>query len=130
MHPLKEFERVVGDHPGDQAQVEGLGLRLDGGPDRLDVLDHAARPQGMYTIALRATTHPGARVARQALELVGDVVIALRNSSTAHEIRAGLRKRILEIYDRGAPCYVLAHSLGSIYAFDVLNALIRDDLNQ
>lgn len=61
------------------------------------------------------------------LEVVADVVISLKNGSTATSIRAGLSKRILECYKKGQPCYVVAHSLGSIYALDVINELIAGD---
>jgi hypothetical protein len=58
------------------------------------------------------------------LEMVGDVVISLENGATANSIRKGLRQKILEIFAAGNPCYIVAHSLGTIYTFDVLNALI------
>lgn len=60
------------------------------------------------------------------IEMVGDVVISLENGKTAQYIREGMRKKILEIYTAGNPCYIVAHSLGTIYAFDVLNSLIGD----
>ncbi len=65
-------------------------------------------------------------VAEKALDLVGDVVTAKLDTSTAHEIRQGLRQRILDIYEEGNPCYLVAHSLGTIYAFDVVNELMRE----
>ena len=60
------------------------------------------------------------------LEMVGDVVISLENGATAEIIRQGLRQKILEIFAAGNPCYIVAHSLGTIYTFDVLNALVAD----
>ena len=69
----------------------------------------------------------GKALASAAIDLVGDVVIALRNRGPAAEIRAGLRQAILDIFAQGAPCYIVAHSLGSIYALDVINRLIRED---
>ncbi len=60
------------------------------------------------------------------IEIVGDVVISLENGKTAQYIREGMRQKILEIYAAGNPCYIVAHSLGTIYAFDVLNSLIGD----
>jgi hypothetical protein len=60
------------------------------------------------------------------LEMVGDVVISLENGATAEIIRQGLRQKILEIFAAGNPCYIVAHSLGTIYTFDVLNSLIAD----
>lgn len=67
-------------------------------------------------------------IAEQAIDLtidvVGDVVIALHDGSTAYTIRQGLVNRIVEIYDEGNPLYLVAHSLGTIYAFDAVNQLI------
>ena len=68
----------------------------------------------------------GQAVGDAVLEMVGDVVISLENGATAENIRDGLRRKILEIFAAGNPCYILAHSLGTIYTFDVLNALIAD----
>ena len=69
---------------------------------------------------------PVSKVAlRAALDIIGDVVINLSNGSTAHRIRKGLKDRILQIYAQEEPLFIVAHSLGSIYAFDVINALIK-----
>ena len=62
-----------------------------------------------------------------AVDIVGDVVIALQDGSTAAAIRQGLVDRIEETYEEGNPLYLLAHSLGSIYAFDAVNQLLDDD---
>lgn len=59
-----------------------------------------------------------------AIDLVGDVLINLKAGSTAQKIRQGLIKRILGIYEEGNPLYLVAHSLGSIYAFDAVKELI------
>lgn len=69
----------------------------------------------------------GEAVAGSVLDLVGDVVISLVPGSTAETIRTGLRQKIMDIYQAGHPCYIVAHSLGSIYTFDVLNGLLRED---
>ena len=66
-------------------------------------------------------------VSDAAADLVGDVVIALDDGSTAAKIRAGLRERILETFEEGNPLYVVAHSLGTIYALDVVNGLMKED---
>jgi hypothetical protein len=60
-----------------------------------------------------------------AIDLFEDVVAALEGGSTADQIRAGLREHILRSYRAGVPLYIVAHSLGSVYAFDVINELIR-----
>jgi len=90
-----------------------------------DINDEA---QALYSrlVSLLAATPAGSYVARQALDLVGDVVSAYLDTSTASEIRDSLREHILDIFDIGNPCYLVAHSLGSIYAFDVVNDLMRD----
>jgi hypothetical protein len=69
----------------------------------------------------------GSILSRMALDLVGDVAINLAAGSTAFHIRQGLRNKILETYEAGNPCYLVAHSLGSIYAFDVINELMREE---
>ncbi|MGH8403312.1 MAG: hypothetical protein ACRESO_07930, partial [Gammaproteobacteria bacterium] len=76
-------------------------------------------------INLIVKTPVGAALAKTALDLVGDVVIALANTGPAHEIREGLRTRIETEYAAGNPLYLVAHSLGSIYAFDVVNQLMQ-----
>jgi len=69
----------------------------------------------------------GVKLANSVMDVVGDVVISLADGGVAQEIRDGLKARILSYYEAGNPCYIVAHSLGSIYAFDVVNELIRDD---
>ena len=58
---------------------------------------------------------------------VGDVVISLSKNSTANKIRKGLKDKILKYYQNGNPLYIVAHSLGTVYAFDVVNELIADN---
>lgn len=67
----------------------------------------------------------GSYLAQEALDLIGDVVISLDAGKPAQAIRQGLKDRIEQIYSNGNPLYILAHSLGSIYAFDVVNELMR-----
>lgn len=91
-----------------------------------DINDEAQRfYQGIGT-ALTA----GSPLAGQALDtivdLVGDVVTAAKNTSTAHLIRKGLRDKILESYRSRNQLVVVAHSLGTIYALDVINGLIAN----
>jgi len=58
------------------------------------------------------------------IDLVGDVVTAAKNTSTAHLIRKELQNTILESYRSKNQVVVVAHSLGTIYALDVINKLI------
>lgn len=91
-----------------------------------DINDNALKKYNNL-ISLLVQNPIGAAVGKEALDLVGDVVISLENGSCAHKIREKLKDKILEIYKTGNPCYVVAHSLGSIYTFDVLNALIGEN---
>ncbi len=61
------------------------------------------------------------------VDLAGDVVIKLKEGDTAKIIGDGLIEKIETIYEEGNPLYLVAHSLGTIYAFDAVNQLIRDD---
>ncbi len=94
---------------------------------RYENLNDATLKKFNKLINIIAKTKVGAVLAKTVLDLVGDVVINLADGSTAAKIRTGLRERILQTYDSGNPCYVVAHSLGSIYAFDVINELMKDN---
>ncbi|MFQ3237438.1 MAG: hypothetical protein ACI9C4_003024 [Paraglaciecola sp.] len=60
-------------------------------------------------------------------DVLEDLVNSSDSNSTAHIIRQTLKAQIMDLYSSGHPCYLVAHSLGSIYAFDVINEMIRDD---
>jgi hypothetical protein len=62
----------------------------------------------------------------QGVDLVADVIIKLKEDSTAKTIGDGLVEKIEQIYQEGYPLYIVAHSLGSIYAFDAVNQLIKN----
>ena len=91
-----------------------------------DINDEAQRLFSGVSSAI-AGTAVGGVITSKIIDLIGDVVISLADGSTAHQIREALKAQILDHYEKGNPCYLVAHSLGSIYAFDVLNELIRDD---
>ncbi len=90
-----------------------------------NINDRAIAPYKLL-IELIIKTPAGAALAKEALDLVGDVVIAMADNAPAHEIRQGLRARILDEYAAGNPLYLVAHSLGSIYTFDVVNQLMKE----
>ncbi len=64
------------------------------------------------------------RALQSVIDLAGDVIIAAKNTSTAHKIRKGLIDFILESYRGKHQVVVVAHSLGTVYALDVVNDLI------
>jgi hypothetical protein len=93
---------------------------------RYENINNEAQKKFRLLLDLLIQNPIGQAVGDNVLDLVGDVVISLQNGKTADIIRQGLRKAILDIYETGNPCYIVAHSLGSIYAFDVLNQLISE----
>lgn len=50
----------------------------------------------------------------------------MANNSTAQKIRTGLKDKIIECYNADTLLYIVAHSLVSVYLFDVINELISD----
>ncbi len=93
---------------------------------RYEQINVEAQKKHHDLLELIATIPVGEIITAPVMEMVQDVVISLENGSTAQLIRQGLRQAILDIFNAGNPCYILAHSLGSIYAFDLLNELIAD----
>ena len=93
---------------------------------RYQNINTAAQKKLKTLIGLIVKDPVGKVLAQRALDMVGDVVINLADTSTAAKIRKGLKDRILEIHADGNPCYVVGHSLGSIYSFDVINELMGD----
>ena len=64
-------------------------------------------------------------IVKQTVDLAGDVGIALKRGPTYKLIKSELTKSIIDNYNDGNPLYLIAHSLGTIYAFDVINDLMR-----
>lgn len=69
---------------------------------------------------------PGVKLADGALDLLIDVVINLEDGATARLIRNKLRQKILASYQAGEPLFLVGHSLGSVYSFDVVNELMGE----
>lgn len=91
-----------------------------------DLNDNAVRLYKTLAGALTSGQPLAGKALKTFIDLAGDVVIAAKNTSTAHQIRKGLRNKILESYRGGHQLVVVAHSLGTVYALDVINELIRD----
>jgi len=89
-----------------------------------DINDRAQNFYGILAGALTTGKPLVGKGFKTAIDLVGDVVSAASNTSTAKIIRAGLREKILESYKTKNQLVVVAHSLGTIYALDVINELI------
>lgn len=108
-----------------QARLGGIPVHYGVDLYRYENINDEAQQAYNRLVGLMASTPVGSVLASSALDMVGDVVINLADGSTAATIRDGLKEKILAYFDAGEPCYVLAHSLGSIYAFDVLRELMQ-----
>ena len=62
----------------------------------------------------------------KAVDLVGDVYLAIAEGSVYDQIKQRLADTIDAIHDQQHPLYLVAHSLGSFYALEVLNDLMAD----
>lgn len=107
-----------------QHRLNGTPLEFEAEMYRYENVNDAAQAALRKVLDLFLTKIVAQSSVDLAVDIVGDVVIALKNGSTAQVIRQGLVERIAAIYEEGNPLYVLAHSLGSIYAFDAVNQLI------
>jgi len=105
----------------------GIALSFDAGVFKYeDISDEAAF---VVKKALAALT--GNRVAGwivdQAVDVTRDVAIALLKGPTYELIKDRFKARIMASYDRQEPLFIVAHSLGTIYAFDAVNDLMKQD---
>ncbi len=91
-----------------------------------DINDKTISP-AKKLVKLIAKTPVGGKLIEKTMDLIGDVVLNLADNSTAAKVRAGLKKKILDYYQSGNPCYLVAHSLGSIYVLDVVNELMQQN---
>jgi hypothetical protein len=107
-----------------ETRLNGAPLAFETVMYRYENINDAAQRRFRNVLALFASAILAQRPVDLAADIVGDVVIALQDKSTARTIRQGLVDRIVETYEEGYPLYLLAHSLGSIYAFDAVNQLI------
>ncbi len=64
-------------------------------------------------------------VVDKASDLVGDVLLALSQGDTYDLIKQKFIEKIMAIHGSGRPIYVVAHSLGTFYAFEVINDLFK-----
>ncbi|NOZ37937.1 MAG: hypothetical protein GXP11_07715 [Gammaproteobacteria bacterium] len=94
---------------------------------RYENINDTAQRRYKMLAKMLVSTPVGKVIVDKAFDLIADVVTSYLDTSTAARIRAGLREQILDIYRKGNPCYLVAHSLGTIYAFDVVNELIREE---
>lgn len=92
-----------------------------------DINDDAQKFYTYLASALSAGKPLTGKALKTVIDLAGDVVTAASNTSTARKIRAKLHKKILASYKANNQLIIVAHSLGTIYAMDVINELIAND---
>ena len=108
------------------SRLNGIAVDFDVDLYRYENINDAKTKRLRKLAGLLLNTPAGKIVANTAMDLIFDVVLNLEGGSTAAAIRKGLKEKILEYYANGNPCFVVAHSLGSIYSFDVIGELMRD----
>lgn len=89
-----------------------------------DINDDAVRVVRQALAALTDNRIVG-WIVDNSVDVNGDVAEALRQGPAYRAIKERFTERIVESYARGEPLFIVAHSLGSIYAFDVVNELMR-----
>ena len=107
-----------------QSRLGNMPLKFTTDLFRYEHLNDQAHGKYQKLIKLIVANPVGHALASKAIDLIGDVVTSRLDTSTAAKIRQGFKEKILDIFEAGNPCYVVAHSLGSIYAFDVINELM------
>ena len=107
-------------------QLDNLGI-----PFEVDIFKYESINDRAYNVvkkALSALTNNliAGWVVQEAVDAIGDVALALSEGDVYYEIKSKFRSRILDSFSEGSPLFIVAHSLGSIYAFDVVNEIMRE----
>lgn len=105
-------------------RLNNAPLRFDTEMYRYENINDQAQRRLRQVFKLFLTNIIAEKVVDLTADIVLDVLIALKDDTTAQKIRQGLVDRLLEIHEEGNPLYLVAHSLGTIYAFDAVNQLI------
>ena len=89
-----------------------------------DINDQAQKFYKAIASAVSSSIPLAGSALKAVIDIAGDVVTASKGTSTAKKIRNKLKKQILRSYKDGHQLVVISHSLGTIYALDVINELI------
>lgn len=92
-----------------------------------DKNDNAQKVYQYVGKAISSNSPLAGQVLKNVIDLVGDVIIAANNTSTAALIKKDLRSKILESYEQQKQLVLVAHSLGTIYSLDVICDLMKED---
>ncbi len=92
-----------------------------------DINDQAQKFYKTIASAVSSSIPLAGSALKAVIDIAGDVVTASKGTSTAKKIRNKLKKQILRSYKDGHQLVVVSHSLGTIYALDVINELIGEE---
>ena len=92
-----------------------------------DINDQAQKFYKAIASAVSSSIPLAGSALKAVIDIAGDVVTAAKNTSTAKKIRNKLKKQIIRSYKDGHQLVVISHSLGTIYALDVINELIKKE---
>ncbi len=110
-----------------EAQLEGIAVTFETDIFKYeDINDEAAYLIKKILSAMTGNKITG-WIVEQAVDLAGDVAIALFKGEVYRLIVDRFKEKIMESYEKEEPLFIVAHSLGTIYAFDALNELIKED---
>jgi hypothetical protein len=91
-----------------------------------DMNDNAQTTYKLIGKAITTGRPISKKILKSSIDVLGDVITAAKNTSTAANIRKGLKEKILESYHSGNQLVIIAHSLGTVYALDVISELMND----
>lgn len=109
-----------------QSRLAGHTFEFDVDLYRYEDLNDVAQQKLIQLSKLIIQSPLSSILTTSALDIVGDVVISLSKNSTANAIRSKLKEKILSYFEQGHPLYLVAHSLGTVYSFDVINELMQE----
>jgi hypothetical protein len=109
-----------------EGQLQDIGIPFEVDIFKYEDINDEATALVKRAIAALTNNVIAGWVVRQAVDIVGDVAIALSEGSVYQLIKSKFRDKILSSYEQGEALFVIAHSLGSIYAFDVINELMKE----
>jgi len=92
-----------------------------------DINDEAQKFYKYFASAITGGKPLVGKALKSVIDVAGDVVTAANNTSTAGKIRKKLRTQILKSYKSGNQLIIVAHSLGTIYALDVICELMASN---
>lgn len=109
-----------------QSQLASFGIKCDVNIFKYEDINDEATELIKRALAALTGNMVAGWVVGGLVDIVGDVAIALSEGNTYREIKSLFKERILKSFQDDRPLFIIAHSLGSIYAFDTVNELMKE----